>query len=338
MLDRHNLQIYRALSLVAFLLKRVGRIAPFGAGAVLLLISGCRTAPPTVAVIPRNCGTVLWEAEHTGVAREAAGRNVYVYWNGPMREDDVSAQIDVMTHALARGARGLIVAPVEALPLRAPVYSALQRGIPVVVVGTDVGLAPNKSLAYVLSDEQYGGQLAARRLGYSLHGHGTVALLGISNQLSSTAERARSVEDTLLREYPDIHIVFRSMALPTTYQEQQVTERLLAKTAHLDAIVGLNETSTRGAFYALTEFGRTQDVKLIGFDQDLLVPLHSGGMDAVIFQNTSKMGRAAVKLMDDELHGTPAQTYVLIRPELVTRGNIDSPEVREMLDLSWFNK
>lgn len=281
---------------------------------------------------------MLWEAEHTGAEREAAHRNMHILWNGPSREDDVPGQIDVLTRALDHNASGLILSPVEALPLRAPVYRALQRGIPVVVVGTDIGLPPDKNLAYVLNDEQYGGQLAARYLGKILNGKGTVALLGASNRLSSTAERAKSVEATLNREFPGMAIVYRSFALPTTYQEQQVTEKLLTRTSRLDAIVALNETSTRGAFYALTELGRTPDVHLIGFDQDLLVPLHSGGMDAVVFQNTYQMGRTAMKLMDEELHGGSAQKYAVVRPMLVTGENLNSPEAQQMLDLSWFSK
>ena len=81
--------------------------------AAPLLLTGCRKQVPTIAVIPRTCGTLLWEAEHTGVEREATASGLYVYWNAPMREDDVQGQIEILTHALDRGARGLIVSPVE---------------------------------------------------------------------------------------------------------------------------------------------------------------------------------------------------------------------------------
>ncbi len=307
-------------------------------GASVLALSCCHRAAPTVAVIPRTCGTLLWEAEHTGVEREAWGQHVYVYWNAPMREDDVLGQIDILTRALNRGAKGLIISPVEALPLRTPVYSALQKSTPVVVIGTDLGLEPGKNLAYVLSDEHRGGQLAARRIGRLLKGHGTVAILGISNQLTSTAERARSLETTLAEEFPQIHVAFRSLALPTVYQEQQVVEKLLAENTQVEAILALNETSTRGAFYALTEFDKTSTMHLVGFDQDLLVPIRTGGLDSVIMQNTYQMGRAAMKLMDEEMHGGASQKYVLLQPQLVTRENIDSAPIREMLDLSWFNR
>jgi ribose transport system substrate-binding protein len=295
-----------------------------------------RQSPPTIAVIPRTCGTYLWEAEHTGVARTAPAFGLNVYWNAPMREDDVQGQIEILAKALKRGVKGVIVSPVEALPLRTPVFNALQAGTPVVVVGTDLGLAPSKNLAYVLNDERSGAQMAARRIGKLLQGHGSVAILGISKQLTSNAERARSLETTLAAEFPDIHVVFRSLALPTVSQEQQVAEKLLVEGPHVDAILALTEASTRGAFYALIEFSRTLTTPLVGFDQNLLAPIRTGEIDSVVIQNTYQMGRAAMKLMAEEVKGGTTQQYVMVQPELVTRETIDSNAVKETLDLEWF--
>ncbi|MGD0893319.1 MAG: substrate-binding domain-containing protein [Terracidiphilus sp.] len=299
---------------------------------------GCRRPMPTIAVVPRTCGTLLWEAEHTGVERTASGYGLNVYWNAPMRDDDVQGQIEILKRALEHGAKGLIVSPVEALPLRISIHRALLAGTPVVVVGTDLGLPPGKNLAYVLNDEHSGGRMAALRIGALLQGQGTVAVLGISNQLTSTADRARSLESTLATEFPQIHVVFRSLALPTVSQEQQVAEKLLVEYPHVDAIVALTEFSTRGTYYALTEFNKTSSIHLVAFDQNLLVPLRTGGIDSVIMQNTNQMGRAAMKLMEEELHGGAQQQYVTLQPQLVTRENIDSDGVREILDLGWFNK
>jgi ribose transport system substrate-binding protein len=307
-------------------------------GVALVVITGCRRTAPTIAVIPRTCGTLLWEAEHTGVEREAFAYGYNVYWNAPMREDDVQGQIEILTRALHHGAKGLIVSPVEALPLRISINRALLAGTPVVVVGTDLGLAPGKKLAYVLNDEHSGGQMAARRVGELLRGQGTVAILGISKQLTSTADRARSLEATLAEEFPGIHVVFRSLALPTVSQEQQAAEKLLAEHPHVDAIVSLTEFSTRGTYYALTEFDKTSSIHLVGFDQNLLVPVRTGGIDSVIMQNTYQMGRTAMKSMGEELNGGARQGYVILQPKLVTRENIDSDAVKEILDLSWFSK
>jgi ribose transport system substrate-binding protein len=102
------------------------------------------------------------------------------------------------------------------------------------------------------------------------------------------------------------------------------------------AIVALTEASTRGAFYALTEFNRTLTTRLVGFDQNIIAPIRTGQIDSVVVQNTNQMGRAAMEQMDSELNGGARHGYVVVEPLLVTRENIDSDAVKEILDLAWF--
>jgi ribose transport system substrate-binding protein len=295
----------------------------------------CREKQPTIAVIPRTCGTWLWEAEHTGVAHEAPLHGLNVYWNAPMREDDVQGQIELLEKIVKQNVAGVIISPIEDLPLRTPLNRTIQAGIPVVVVGTDLGLTPNKNLAYVLNDELAGGRLAARQIGTILHGRGTVAILGINNRLSSTEERARSFENTLASEFPAIQVVFRSLALPTVSQEQQVAESMLVSGLHPDAIIALSEPATRGAFFALIESKGTRAIHLVGFDQNILAPIRTGEIDAVIIQDTNEMGRAAVKLLSREMNRQTVESRITVQPEVVTPQTIDSPRVRESVDLYW---
>jgi DNA-binding LacI/PurR family transcriptional regulator len=50
------------------------------------------------------------------------------------------------------------------------------------------------------------------------------------------------------------------------------------------------------------------------------------------------MGRVAMKLMAEEIKGTPSQPYVTVQPLLVTRETIDSTAIRETLDLAWYKQ
>jgi ribose transport system substrate-binding protein len=113
---------------------------------------------------------------------------------------------------------------------------------------------------------------------------------------------------------------------------------MLAGETHPDAIVALSEPSTRGAFFALMESNRIGKMPLIGFDQNVLAPIRTGEIDSVIILNTFEMGRAAIKLISDERARQSTQTHVVLEPELVTRETIDSPRVREALDLDWFRQ
>src|SRR4029077_15104540 len=107
------------------------------AGSLLLLFLfcvACRRNPPTVAVIPRTCGTALWEPEHAGAAAVARSIGINLYWNAPMRDNDVQTQISLIEKSLDRGVAGIIVSPIATLPMRTPMRRVLARGVPAVVV------------------------------------------------------------------------------------------------------------------------------------------------------------------------------------------------------------
>src|SRR6201996_2781639 len=179
------------------------------AALLLTLSAGCRRGPIAIAVIPRACGTALWEPEHAGAADAARERGMEVYWNAPTRTHDVQKQIALLEKVVTRHYRGIVLAPDETLALRTPIKTALATHIPIVVVGTELGIDAANNLSYVLNDEAAGGRLGARRLGSILGGQGTVAVLGLDPKLRSISLRDRSFEDTLAVEYPRIHLVAR---------------------------------------------------------------------------------------------------------------------------------
>jgi len=139
-------------------------------------------------------------------------------------------------------------------------------------------------------------------------------------------------------EFPDIKVVARRLGYYNLPQEQQVAEDLLNKGEPIDAIVALSHITTRGAFYALVEFGKVHTVKLVGFDQDLMPPIRTGGIDSIIMQSTYDMGRIAMEIMDAQLHGRSVPSVSVVPPLLMTGENIDSPEIRQQLTADWWAK
>ena len=304
--------------------------------SVCVFSFSCGPTSKTIAVIPRSCGTVLWEPEHAGAARLARKNGVELYWNAPPREDDVEGQIALLNRVVARAVSGVIITPDETLPLRTPVRRIVARGIPVVVVGTDLAIAPSAKLAYVLNDEEAGGQMAARRLGAILKGAGSVAIVGLNPRLTGLTARQQSLESTLAREFPNIHVAARRLGHYSVPQEQQIAEDLLNGGTPLDAIVALSTSSTRGAYYALVEFGKVRVVKLIGFDQDLMPPLRTGGIDSIVMQRTFDMGHIAMTVMLSQLHGKAVPGATVLAPILMTRENLDTSEVYGQLTADWW--
>ena len=56
----------------------------------------------------------------------------------------------------------------------------------------------------------------------------------------------------------------------------------------------------------------------------------------MVVQNTYEMGRLAMGLIDREVHGRAGKSESFVQPVLMTRHNIDSAEIRQILNLSWW--
>jgi ribose transport system substrate-binding protein len=306
--------------------------------AALLVLFSCRSSDSqTIAVIPQTTGLSLWEAEHAG-AEAAALKTAYrLYWNAPTREDDVERQIQIVDRAVRAGDVALILAPDQSLALISPVRRAVSDGIHTVIVGSPLSIPPGRDLAYILNDDEQTGRIVARRIGEILGGKGSVAIIGINPDVTATLVQVRAFEQSLQQSLTGIQIIERRMRSYDPADAVQIAAEILNAHPDLDAIWALSAVEAGGAFVALQASHRANQVKLIGCQQDLDIIAHvrAGQMDSVVIENTFEMGYRAVMLIAQEAKGQPVALETKLEPTLVTRENVDSPEVQRQLSQKW---
>src|SRR5580692_9484793 len=97
------------------------------AALVSLFATSCgSSSQEVIAVIPQTDGMMLWDAAHAGVEVAASRAGASIYWNAPMREDDVAAQVRLVDQVVSSNRyQGLVIAPTQALSLISPVRRAL---------------------------------------------------------------------------------------------------------------------------------------------------------------------------------------------------------------------
>jgi ribose transport system substrate-binding protein len=319
--------------------RRIAITAAKSGVALLLALcnTGCRTNPRVrIAFIPQTDGTINWEAAHVGAEIAASHTGSVIYWNAPTREDDVEAQIALVEHAVEGRYRGLVLAPDQALALISPVRSALAHGIPTVIIGSPLPIPAGDNLFYILNNDVEGGQSAAKRVGELLHGHGTVAILGINPDVTGTLIRARAFEQFLVDNDAGIHIVDRRMGSYNFPHEQQVAEDTLRAHPDLDVIVDLMSPSLDGTLSALHAAPAQRSIRVIGFDFFSSPPFQQNpNLDCVIQANTLSMGRRAIEMINARLNGQKTPYITNLDPKLITRANVNSDEVRGMLPEYW---
>ena len=279
----------------------------------------------------------FWKSIHAGSNKAAAelnaqGTEIEVIWKGPLREDDREQQIQVVEGFAAQGVSGIVLAPLDNRALVRPVADARRAGVPTVII--DSGLESDE-ISFVATDNRKGGTLAADRMGQLLGGKGKVLVLRYAEGSASTTERESGFIEQLKAKFPDIEIVSMDQyAGATRDTAKRASENLLNR--YGDQVQGIftpNESSTAGMLLALEDIGKAGKVSFVGFDvsQRFIDALNSGQLHGIVVQNPFNMGYLGVKTMVDNLLGRTVEKKIDTGVMLVTKENMESPEVKTLL-------
>lgn len=305
----------------------------------LVFLTGCRPSASklTIAVIPRDTAEEIWVSEHGGAVDAAHETRLHIYWNGPSRDDDVEQQITLSERAVAGHYYGLILSPNNSFALSNLIQRAVSSGIPVVITGSEIPLAPKPGLSFVLNDADAMGQLAAERTNEILEGKGNIAILGSDALSPGSMERSDAYENALHHIAPRINIAAKQAGSFSFGQAELASEQMIRANPRLSVIFALGIDETRGAVAAVHSMQRENHIRIIGCDQtlDLLFLLRRGDIDSLVVENTRVMGYRAVEEIVAEKHGEKVPPRVLIQPVLVDRENIDAPAIQEILSVRW---
>jgi len=305
--------------------------------AAVLLMPACKRAGDnagrtrTIAVIPKGVSNFFWQSVKAGA--DAAGKEtgVKIYWKGPDKEMDISAQINVVEDAITRRVDGILLAPAHRDSLVSVVERAQREGIPVTIFDSGIGM--ENYVSYVATDNLQGGVMAAERMAEKLGGKGKVAVLGLKAGSVSTDERERGFQDTIKQKYPGIQIVAFQYGEANRATSIDRATDILTVHPDLNGFFASNEPSTVGAAQATKQKSLTGKVVLVGFDSspNLIEDLNAGVIDSLIIQNPYRMGYDGVKTLVDKLNGKTPERRIDTGVKLVTKENLSSPEIQQLL-------
>jgi ribose transport system substrate-binding protein len=324
-----------------------------GLAAVVLLaglaaVPACRKADAPkggaartlrIAFVPKGTTHEFWRTIHAGAIKAqrdlaAKGIAVEILWKGPLREDDREQQVQVVESFASQGVDGIVLAPLDEKALVRPVEEAKRLGVPTVIV--DSALGSDQVVSFVATDNVKGGEMAADELGRLLGGKGRVLLLRYQEGSASTTAREEGFLARLKAGWPGLELVLADQyAGPTVDTAKRASENLLNRHGRdIQGVFLVNETSTGGMLLALQDAGLAGKVKLVGFDGTpaLVAAMRAGELHAFALQNPFGMAALGVETMVDHLLGKAVPKRVDTGVLVVTPANLDTPEVRELLN------
>jgi ribose transport system substrate-binding protein len=245
---------------------------------------------------------------------------------------DTSAQVSQLAGVLATKPEALILEPLDANALIAPVNQYKQAGIPTFMVDTTVN-DPSLPMSVITSNNTTGGELAAEEINKLTGGEGQVLYLGYTPGASTTDQRQEGFDEKL-KEYPGLEQVQPQYSPDEPTEAAAKVQATLQANPELKAIFASDELVGIGAANALKSAGKVGEVSVIAFDgaPDEVEALENGTFNTLIVQKAYEMGQEAVRQAAAYLNEgkEPAKET---NPDyiVVTKKNLNSPEVQKYL-------
>jgi ribose transport system substrate-binding protein len=299
--------------------------------AISTCLAGCRSdVKPVIGVVPKGANHIFWQTVHAGAVKAAKESNVDIEWNAPTLEIDSSRQIAIVESMVNRRLAGIALAPVDRKALVGVVERAAAAGIPVAIFDSDIDT--DKRLTYVATDNREGGRIAATKMGELLLGEGEVAIISFMPGSAATMEREEGFREEIKKTYPKIRIVQTAYGMADRAKARAAAENIMAAHPDLGGLFADNESSSAGAVLAVKARGDAK-VRMIAFDSNdqLVADLQDRNIDALIIQKPMQMGYDSVEALGRKLQGQPVESRVDLPAVLVTRADMEKPDVIELL-------
>ncbi len=285
-----------------------------------------------IAVVPKGTAHSFWKAVEAGA--KAAGKEFgcEILWKGPETETQVDRQIEIIRNFVTQKVDAIVMAACDASALVPELKKAKEAGITIVTIdsGIDDETIP---VSFVATDNVAAAKQAGELLAKAIGEKGKVGLIPFDPSAQSSQDRENGFKEGI-KKYTNVKLeaVLYSKSDPT--EAVKVTENMLNATPDIVGIFAANEPAGVGAAQVIKERGLSGKVRLVAFDgsEPEVKALRDGIIDALVVQDPFKMGYQGVECAIKAMAGQKPAARMPTDAVVVTRDNVDSPEIQKVLN------
>lgn len=240
-------------------------------------------------------------------------------------QNDTAKESEHFDNVIAAGFSAIIFNPTDADGSVANVRRAKDAGIPVFCIDREIN-SSDAATAQLLSDNFAGcvelGKYFVEQIGEEGQ---YVELLGLVGD-NNTWNRSKGFHSVVDR-YPGLKMAAQQNADFDRNKALEVMESLLQSHDDIDAVFCGNDAMAMGAYQALLGAGKTEQVKVFGYDgaADVVRSIGEGKIVATVMQYPKLMARTAADFAHEYMTGGKRDfpQKVPVNVDLVTQENID---------------
>lgn len=239
-------------------------------------------------------------------------------------QNNTAKEAEHFENIIAAGFDAILFNPTDAEGSVSNVKRAKRAGIPTFCMDREVNSLTGP-VTQIISDNFSGcvelGQYFVKEMGKEGK---YVELLGLVGD-NNTWNRSRGFH-SVVDDFPELKMVSQQSADFDRSKAMEVMESILQANPDIEGVFCGNDGMAMGAYQALVAAGKSNEVKVFGFDgaEDVMNAIKDGKIEATAMQSPKLMAKTAAEMADQFLEGKKdIPRKIPIAVEIVTSENID---------------
>ena len=273
-----------------------------------------------ISVVLKTLASEYWGYVKNGCDAAAKELGITVTVVGPDAESNIAGQVTMIEEQIAAGCDAIICAPNDAAAAANALKAAIEKGIPVLSVDTNVGMEGQTCFVGTSNVDaaKEGGLWAATQLP-----DGAKAVIIYGQEGDNTSNMRREGYEAACQE-KGIEVLAALSGQNTTDGATKTMEDLLsAHPGEIDVVFCHNDDTAIGAMNACKSAG-VSDILIVGFDGNKsAVELILAGelVQATVAQQPFAMGYEVVKAAYAAIQGEKVDAVISAPVKVVTKEN-----------------
>jgi ribose transport system substrate-binding protein len=298
-----------------------------------------KSGPYKVTVIIKATDSSYWQTVLLGAKAAAAESNgeIEVTTAGPASETGIDEQVTILENAISAKPDGIVIASISAEATVPAVEEAVAAGIPVVTV--DNKLATNVYTQHLATDHYAAASTAAEKMVEQWKEAGIdpagkkVAVISADSGSAVNQARCEGFADKVKELVPNITMIETQYCDNDIAKAQDAVDNLILANSDLIGIFGDNNHMGDGIANSIAQNEKSGSIIAYAFDSDdtEIEAIKNGALTGIVVQDPFGMGYEGVLSVIASLKGKNVEHDVVAATTLVTKDNLDVPDVQKLL-------
>jgi len=304
--------------------------------ALLLAGPAMAETKPTIAVIVKDTTSSYWRTILAGAQKAGRDLGANVVELGAQSESDAGGQIAILEKAVESNPAAIVIAPAQFAALGRPIDDAAKK---IKIIGIESGADTKAFTSFLAIDNLNAGRMAADALALAItksyaDTEGDVAMITSRPGMASLDQRAQGFKEVVAAKYRALNIAADKVADGKPASVREIMKDLIANDRDLRGVFVSDPITAASVAQAVSEktTGDQINIVAVGDDENLIKLLQSDVLAAIVIDDPFRMGYDGVKTALAASKGEPVPVRVDTGVTLVTKANLNSASVQEMLN------